>query len=278
MHKKPHWNIGLIEAAPFEFLMGKKSPQIKWLPELTTGFRADPFGCISGEKNFIFYEYYSYRSQKGVINLLEMREDFTIAEERTILETENHLSFPFVFNVNETTYLLPESYKSGGIDLYEFQPFPASLKRVKRLVNAPGVDPVLYRHENLWWLFYSDHGHGSSSNLRILFTDDLLGKWHEHPKNPAKTGLSSSRNAGMIFQRNGHIFRVAQDCVRTYGAAVTLCQIQELTTDTFEETDIKKIEPLGSSFQNYPDGLHHVSAFGNNTLIDGNRLSNDTLF
>ena len=62
-----------------------------------------------------------------------------------------------------------------------------------------------------------------------------------HRLNPLKIDVTSSRPAGPLFERDGMLLRPAQDCSSTYGAAVVLHRIVELTPDRFQEQCLGRI-------------------------------------
>jgi hypothetical protein len=85
-----------------------------------------------------------------------------------------------------------------------------------------------------------------------------------------KLDIRSSRPAGTPFEHDGRLFRPAQDCAGSYGAAIVINEVTSLTPDRFSERPVARLtpEPRGP----LPDGLHTLSAAGPRTLVDGKRL------
>src|SRR5207302_269972 len=77
------------------------------------------------------------------------------------------------------------------------------------------------------------------------------------------------RMAGPIIEAGGRVLRPGQDCTATYGGAVVVHEILELTPEAYRERAIARLapDPAGP----YPDGLHTLSAAGGWTLVDGKR-------
>lgn len=108
-----------------------------------------------------------------------------------------------------------------------------------------------------------------NTNLYLYFSNSLFGTWIEHPLNPVKTDVTSSRPAGTPFLFNGKIIRPAQDCSKRYGSRIILNEITKLSKTDFEERKIKIIEM--DKKEKYNKGTHTLSSIGEMTLIDGKR-------
>jgi hypothetical protein len=190
----------------------------------------------------------------------------TIAD---VLRTPEHLSFPFVFEHDGTVYAVPESYESGRITLYRVQTDPLRFVDPMTLLDIDGCDPAIVRWADRWWLFCTRASMLPDANLFVYFADDLAGPWIPHARNPVKTDVRGARSAGTPFVSNGALYRPAQDCSTSYGAAVVLHRIDVLTPDAFAESAVRRVEPDRAG--PFPDGLHTVAAAGARCFIDGRR-------
>ena len=65
------------------------------------------------------------------------------------------------------------------------------------------------------------------------------------------------------------LLRPAQDCSSTYGAAVVLHRIVELTPDRFQEECLGQIGPEVDG--PYPNGFHTLTVLDDRCLVDGKR-------
>ena len=116
-----------------------------------------------------------------------------------------------------------------------------------------------------WWLFCSE----GSLKLMAYHAQAPDGPWRPHWLNPLKIDVTSSRPAGPLFERDGMLLRPAQDCSGTYGAAVVLHRIVELTPDRFEEVRLGRI---GREIDGpYPHGFQTLNALGERCMVDGKR-------
>ena len=81
--------------------------------------------------------------------------------------------------------------------------------------------------------------------------------------------VRGARPAGMIFNRDGRLFRPGQDCAATYGAGVAVHEIQTLTETEFSEVVVAELRPDRSG--PFPHGLHTLVHDGERFWVDGKR-------
>ncbi|HKR89783.1 MAG TPA: hypothetical protein VJS38_16555 [Phenylobacterium sp.] len=271
------WRIGLVEA-PIETVGANgiaPDAQVRWLPEEPAfTFLADPFGLWRDGRLHLFAEAYDYRTRHGVIDLIELSPDLAPASRRTILREPWHLSYPQVFEADGEVWMAPEAHRSGALTLYRAAPFPDVWEPAVRLeLDTPAIDATVFRHAGLWWIAYSPAGPQSfkQGRLHLAWAERLVGPWRIHPGNPVRIDLASSRPGGTPFLAGGQLVLPTQDCTRTYGGAVRLLHVEQLTPDRFEAEAKGRIEPPPQAGA-YRDGLHTLSACGPLTLIDVKRI------
>lgn len=142
--------------------------------------------------------------------------------------------------------MMPESSEKGELRLYRALNFPLQWKLEKVILEKPLVDSFIIYHNEMHWLFGSDHsGFGTKKNgqLEIWYSNSPLGPWKPHKKNPIYNVDKSlgARNGGRPFVYEGHLYRVGQDCGETYGRRVRGFKVEVLTIDEYKEVEI----PLG---------------------------------
>lgn len=269
--KKDIWRIGAIRA-PLETVLrdGIGDREIVWLhqtPALT--FLADPFGVWRDDKLHVFAEAYDYRVRHGTIEVLIFDRALHLLERRRVLRESWHLSYPFVFEAQGHTYMLPEAFRSGGVTLYRAARFPFAWEPLTkiRLDHAP-IDATPVFHEGLWWLFYTPATtrEAKVSALHAAYAERLEGPWTPHPGNPVRWDASSCRPGGTPVLVDGALVLPMQDCRHTYGGAIRPLIIETLTPTAFAARAGERIAAEGE------DGLHTLSAAGNMTLIDVKRF------
>jgi hypothetical protein len=266
---RDHWNVGVVPAPIERFLDPSFDPDVRWLPRPANRqlYLADPFGSASGE--CILVEAFDQRTQKGVIRAVELTSG-TVSETTSILPDTVHMSYPFLLSHRSQIYCLPEAARSRSVRIFRAQRYPHEWEDLGVLVpDVAAVDPTVIEYDGRWWLFFTDREVDSNAALHIWHAPDLLGPWSPHASNPVKTDVRSARPAGTPFVHDGHLFRPAQDCSTTYGGAIVINEVEELTPTRFRERVVRVVRPAPAS--PYRAGRHTLSAMGSQTLIDGKR-------
>jgi hypothetical protein len=239
-----------------------------FLPPLDK-FYADPFVIQHQGIDHVFFEDWHYKTNKGVICWMQMGPDGHFSDPELVLAEAHHLSYPFVFEEAGCIYMIPESAAARSVNLYKAVEFPRRWEKVATLLeNVSAADATLIKHEGRWWMFAAVGENGSSKNdqLHLYFADQLTGPWHPHQENPVKIDVSSARPAGRPYIRNGKLIRPSQDCSVTYGGALTLSEILDLSPERFVEVEIDKLSPDWLPFN---VAFHTLSSTDSLEIIDG---------
>ena len=265
------WNVGLVDEPIHRFLTPDASRRVAWFPNRERNrYFADPMGADVGGAPAVLCEVYDYRTQLGSICALGVDDGRWRSTAAPTIPTKVHASYPFLFEEDEVVYCVPETSQARKAVLYEVTHLPDGYRAVRVLLpNVACIDPTLFKHENRWWLFCTDATDGEHMKLLVWYADDLRAAFVPHARNPVKIDVRSSRPAGTPFVHDGRLFRPSQDCSRTYGGAVTINEITQLSPTRFKETAVASIQPFPKS--GYGAGLHTLSSFGDKTLIDGKR-------
>ncbi|MBW8811896.1 MAG: hypothetical protein JF588_00600 [Caulobacterales bacterium] len=275
---KDIWRVGIVRAAPEAVLAPGALARlpVTWLPpQGPLRFIADPFGLWRDGRLNVFVEAYDYRDRHGVIEAYVLDEALEVLERRTVLREPWHLSYPFVFEAEGATWMLPEAFRSGGLTLYRAEAFPDRWAAATRIeLDDVAIDATSVFHDGLWWLFYAPAGASAADKigrLHLAWAERLTGPWRTHPGNPVRRDVRSSRPGGTPFVgADGRLVLPVQDCARTYGGAIRPLRISVLTPDRFEAEAGEPLVPP-AAFGAYTDGLHTLSAAGPVTLIDAKR-------
>lgn len=209
---------------------------------------ADPHAIERDNRYYVFFEDCAFATEKGRIAVLELRKDGTYDGPATVLERPYHLSYPFVFQVGDELYMVPETAENRTVELYRCVEFPGKWQLVENLLeNISAFDATLIYHNDKWWLFANlleNNGASPSEELFLFYSERLLGgAWKPHPANPIVSDVSRSRPAGAIFRENGRLYRPAQDCSIRYGYGVTVHEITTLSEACYEEVETERIKP-----------------------------------
>ena len=231
-------------------------------------FVADPIPFSHHDIHAVFFEEYPFATRKGVISCAVLQANGELGVPQRVLERRYHLSYPFVFRDDDRVYMVPESAANRTIDLYECTSFPHQWEYRKTLLdNISANDATFYQDGTRWWMFATVSGEGAYAwdELHLFFADEILGEWQPHPMNPVKCDSRSARPAGPLFVKAGRLLRPTQDCSETYGGAVSICEIEELTPTCFRERTVDRLDP-----DLFPGakGLHTLAATGAIETVD----------
>ena len=204
-------------------------------------FQADPFMFDDGEKSYLFYEELDYKTLKGYLLVSEYDEktkSFTNPQE--ILRKPYHLSYPNIFLHEGKYYMIPETHENETVDLYEAEAFPVKWKKVRTMLSGlKAVDATLYQKDGYWWMFVniaSKEGFSLNDELYIYYCKDFrTDEWIPHRQNPVVTDVTTARPAGHLLEKDGKLFRPAQDCSGVYGRGLVINEILKLSPTEYKE-------------------------------------------
>ena len=234
-------------------------------------FWADPFAIYFNNKNYIFFENYSYKKRKGKISC-GIFNNGKIENIRDVLELDYHLSYPFIFEFKNNIYLMPETAEVKRLEIYRAIDFPLKWELYSTGFEGEKiVDPTLFfDKENNIWLFLNksnDPYNDYDSELYIYKIDDLkLNKITPHKLNPVIIDSRLARNAGNIFLDENKLIRPSQRNIKSaYGHGLNISEIKKLTIDNYEEKLIKTFSPQLEKGQ---VGIHHVTQLNDRFFYD----------
>ncbi|MEP6620689.1 MAG: hypothetical protein ABJE47_15295 [bacterium] len=229
---------------------------------------ADPFPVAHDGRRYLFFEEFLNSEKHAHISVLEFDAQGNPGPMRVVLERPYHLSYPNVFRWNDTWYMVPETYSQRRVELYRSDDFPFSWTFEKALLeDIDAVDSTLAEIDGTWWLMLATlmRGTEEASALHLFHADSPLGPWTPHRRNPVKVDVRSARPAGKLFRQNGRLYRPAQDGSPTYGTAMVINEILEITPTTFREVEVARIDPV---WRPGLTGTHTINAAGGLTVID----------
>lgn len=234
-------------------------------------FWADPHVVQKDEKFFIFVEEYLYKNRKGHISVIEMDTQGHYKDPVPVLETDYHLSYPFVFEFDNKYYMVPETAQNHTIDLYECVEFPTRWKyKMSLLENVRAVDTTMFFHLGKWWLFTGlaeNAGSFPEVELYLFYSHDLLtNQWKSHPLNPIISDVTCSRPAGKLFTLGGKLYRPSQDCSKNYGYGFNINEVICLTETNYVEKKVVAVKP---NWDGQLVGTHTYTCTNGLIFIDG---------
>jgi len=233
---------------------------------------ADPFPVKKedGSGYYIFVEEMPYSTMKGHIAVLEIDNSGKVEKSTKILETNTHLSYPNVFKIDDTWYMIPESGASRKISLYKATNFPYEWELDMHLMeDVKSADTTLLQKNGKWWMFVNideDQNTLLYNELYLFYADDFrTNSWKPHPKNPIVSHVAYSRPAGNIIQKDGIMIRPSQKSSLRYGHGTYFNKIEILDENDYKERVVGKIIP---NWDKSIGGTHTFNQAGDLTVID----------
>ena len=232
---------------------------------------ADPFLMPSAGQPRILLEEFNWWTEKGRISELRWPEapvgPSSIAP---AIDEGLHMSYPFLFEHEGIWCAIPECAESNSILLYRQDAVSGLWHRERTLIdNVDAVDATVLRHNDTWWLMHSGERGCGPWSLYIWHAPSLFGPWEPHVANPVKTDVSGTRPAGNLFRHDWNWYRPAQDGRMSYGGAMCIHRLDELSKEVFRETMVRRIQPDPNG--PCPDGIHTLSGPGEWSVVDGKK-------
>lgn len=271
--KKDIWRCAIV-AASAQHVLSRGSLEglpLTWVPGSgNLRYLADPFGIWRDEQLHVFSEYFDYRDAVGRIIVTIFDRSLNLVEQADVLREPWHLSYPFVFEAEGETWMLPEAFQSGGLWLYRAVHFPYRWERAHPIVldDVP-LDATPVHDGTRWWLFYSPafpEAH-RLTHLCAAWSQTLAGPWTSHAANPIVIESNGARPGGTPVWKDGFLHVPLQDCRGTYGAAVRMARFDVLTPDQVSIAETVTLRAPAKASP-YIDGCHTLSEVGEFTLID----------
>ena len=208
---------------------------------------ADPFIA----SDYVFAEI--MKNGKGVIAVANWNDTKLLFT--PVLEEKFHLSYPQVFQHYGKWYMIPESYQSGAILLYQAKNFPYEWEKVETIYDIDGIDSTIFNISNQWYMFTTSNK--TSKNLILTTNHFPYGPWSVIKENPLPTGY---RGGGRAFYQDGKVLIPLQSpttFLQGYGYKL---EVYEVNPDLSME-HVRTIKPP----KGLPNGLHHLDCSNGNT-------------
>ena len=230
----------------------------KDVTDISAKFVADPFMVFENNTWYMFFEIYVSETNLGHIGVATSNDGLEWVYNQIVLKENFHTAYPYVFKMQNEYYMIPDTYSIDSIRLYKATNFPYQWEFVTSLLDGPGyLDASVVNYNSKWWLFTSVP---SDDTLYLFYADNLLGPWTSHSMNPIISGNPDiARPGGRIVNYNGTLLRHAQDDDPTYGNAVHVFEITNLTTGSYSERELPGSPFLKASGIGWnSEGMHNV--------------------
>ena len=230
---------------------------------------ADPILADNNGHTYLFYE--SYVDGKGRIEVSEIMDNCQPSEPYIVLESDSHYSYPFVFQIEDEWYMIPESSELGKVDLYRSIDFPYKWSLETTLLYGSYVDTTFFEYNgNKFLVTFAPDGRTENVIPKAFRIKNNNNYELEELKWNSYDGLKV-RGAGPVIESNGFLYRPFQiSDERLYGNAVGFSKLKIRDNQYFEE-EMWELTPDHVHLREnriYFDGLHTYSYSSRFEAID----------
>lgn len=238
-------------------------------------WHADPFVFSHGGHTYVFAEEYDLVRRKGNISYCELTENGA-GRWRTALQTPFHLSYPFIFENENGIYMIPESCMADEIAIYKASDFPAGWVKLKTIVGGiKAVDSTLIKTKDRMYLLSQRLKDNGDEPLILMQIDDEFNAGQIAYEKIRYN--QNERPAGAAFIWHDELIRPSQDCAESYGYALNMNVVREVSERGFHEVPVKKIIPLDvpNNLRFVPEGIHTYNFTSEYEVVDFKRTGMD---
>lgn len=230
---------------------------------------ADPF-IVSSTKDsvIIVAEKYSWLERKGEIVRIAITYD-TLgnlkARMKSLIQEKFHLSYPCLYKMNGSTFMIPESSAVEKLILYELNEICTQVLSKRILDKGHFVDPLAFNIKGKdYFSWYTGTGNSDGETLYSPIDNDFFcgGPFLINPEKISS--LSVNRSGGRIFSNN---FRPVQAQSNQYGKGLSFETIEGIRP-------VKNILPTESRTK-LPEmteellaNCHHFDSLENSYVLD----------
>ena len=254
------FSIGISVGATLESLQQNSTLVLSRhdVSDVNANFVADPFLFHKKQQWYMFMEVHNKSRDIGEIGMATSQNGLQWTYQSIVLREPFHLSYPYVFQHQQTIWMIPETGQDNSVRLYRSIEFPKKWKLEKKLlIGKHFTDPSVFKHNGYWWMFVSNN---QSRDLLLYFANDLLGSWKKHPCSPiVYDEPQKARCAGRVVTINGKLIRFVQNCEHEYGKSVDAFSIDCLDKTNYKETQLGNssiLYPAGNHWK--ASGMHHI--------------------
>lgn len=252
------WKVGLMDK-----LAGDKIYKIVHTP--IGQWLADPFLYEYDGQHYLFVEQYFNSKNRAGIGVYEIKDGNPI-NNSIIIDNPYHMSYPCVFFYKGNHYMIPESSSNQTIDLYVAEEFPQKWRHEKILViGRRMVDTtVLVRKDAVYLITYENDSNGWVLHSYLLNMDDysLLKIGDTHYK------TNVARPAGCFFEKDGKLYRPAQNCTIKYGESLLIYEVTELSEKFYREEFAYEIKCSDIKINEHFERIHTINKDSRYTVVD----------
>ena len=264
--KDTKYNIGFIDGNLKDIIEGIQPIKVNWLnhPYKDRWF-ADPFilDVTDKEITVLVEEWYDPIQRGRISKLIIDKQTYKLKDILVLLELDSHLSFPAIRRAQDGIYVYPENSATGKLSEYKYIPKTEKMEFSSIIANDPLTDAIQTGIFGEKLLFSTRLPDANGKDLYIYQYSEKTKVFTEVSQYHYNENLS--RSAGDFFKYGEKIYRPSQVCIKSYGDAVS---IQEVNYDNgqFHEKEVRRI------YSPHPDldlGFHTFNTYKGVIVVDG---------
>lgn len=230
--------------------------------DVEAAFVADPFIWKKDSQWYLFFEVLNKKDMKGDIGYAYSKDLKEWEYKKIIIDCKYHISYPYVFEWNDSMFLIPESAEAGFLSMYYAKEFPEKWELIDTLLHGTFGDHSLIRYNNVWWLYAGSEPHRHTT-LKLFYSDNLHGPWTEHPSSPViKERADIARPGGRMLIYDNNLIRFSQNCKKTYGKEVNAFIVENIDEKNYAETPYRKNPVLKRGKERWAlHGMHQIDVW-----------------
>lgn len=263
--KDTKYNIGFIDGDLKDIIEGIQPIKVNWLnhPYKDRWF-ADPFilDVTDNEIWVLVEEWYDPINRGRISKLIIDKQTYKLKDILVLLELETHLSFPAIRRAQDGIYVYPENSVTGKLTEYKYIPEKEKLEISDIIANEPLTDAIQTDCFGEKLLFSTRLPDANGRNLYIYRFDEEAKAYREMSQYHYSENLS--RSAGDFFKYGEKIYRPSQVCIKSYGDAVSIQEVNYNNGHFYE----KEVRRFYSPHPDFDLGFHTFNTYKDIIVVD----------
>ena len=263
--KDTKYNIGFVDSCLKDIIEGSLPIKVNWLnhPYKDRWF-ADPFilNVTDNEIWVLVEEWYDPINRGRISKLIIDKQTYKLKDILVLLELETHLSFPAIRRAQDGIYVYPENSVTGKLTEYKYIPEKEKLEISDIIANEPLTDAIQTDCFGEKLLFSTRLPDANGRNLYIYRFDEEAKAYREMSQYHYSENLS--RSAGDFFKYGEKIYRPSQVCIKSYGDAVSIQEVNYNNGHFYE----KEVRRFYSPHPDFDLGFHTFNTYKDIIVVD----------
>ena len=264
--KDTKYNIGFIDGNLKDVIEESRSIKVNWLKHTYKDrWFADPFILDVTNKEILVLveEWYDPINRGRISKLIIDKQTYELKDILVLLELESHLSFPAIRRAQDGIYIYPENSVTGKLTEYKYIPEKEKLEVSSVIANEALTDAIQTDIFGERFLFSTRLPDANGKDLYIYQYSEKTKTFKEVSQYHYNENLS--RSAGDFFRYGENIYRPSQVCIKSYGDAVSIQEVN-YSNGQYSEKEIRRI------YSPHPDldlGFHTFNTYKGVIVVDG---------